>query len=579
MEREHWRGWHCSLGCTDDSFDILEQFLEHRRIAHAGELASSASRSQANIHASSVRDKSKARGKCPLCPEVQLGSERDYTFHVGRHLENLALFALPRVDDDYPTGDESTDRENEEDVALKSDEENVKDDEPGITSDTAYSLEVAETFEEEDNGEDFIDEGMTEPFQQYHPSDVTETQQLQHGDKGLADLHRPSSRGWNPDDDILLFALRGMLQELESDPARGLSVQDGQCLPQAPLAVDEVPGQTEVLDGQIHNDLQPPMGSEKAGVHIYPSSHDESVDMSLDNDSADTPITCTNCLTQVTPSWRRNTDGQPLCNVCGLSLKLHVVLPIQTGKEPQQQARAGSMAGPFGQIFEFSREPSPDVNAAKNQSPASEMPTCKEAATEELPLYSASNDTLRPETSMSTSNNHDETRKYTEYEGKGKLPGDDNISQATWMASQMHEIAQALRTVHDERTKASRYYPEDNTQGKDDLYGRHSDFKAENVIWFPSDDEVQPSNSGSLDQGYEEDKSESEALRVEASRFPPGSSHNVDEQPPAIPITSKPKRYNCHPCSCSTNSRRDIERHNRSRKHLHNTYTASGDGR
>ncbi|RPA81803.1 global nitrogen regulator protein, partial [Ascobolus immersus RN42] len=38
---------------------------------------------------------------------------------------------------------------------------------------------------------------------------------------------------------------------------------------------------------------------------------------------------CTNCATQTTPLWRRNADGQPLCNACGLFLKLHgVVRPL-----------------------------------------------------------------------------------------------------------------------------------------------------------------------------------------------------------------------------------------------------------
>ncbi|CAO3624633.1 unnamed protein product [Mucor fragilis] len=32
---------------------------------------------------------------------------------------------------------------------------------------------------------------------------------------------------------------------------------------------------------------------------------------------------CTNCLTGNTPLWRRNPQGQPLCNACGLFLKLH----------------------------------------------------------------------------------------------------------------------------------------------------------------------------------------------------------------------------------------------------------------
>lgn len=41
------------------------------------------------------------------------------------------------------------------------------------------------------------------------------------------------------------------------------------------------------------------------------------------------PTTCTNCFTQTTPLWRRNPQGHPLCNACGLFLKLHgVVRPL-----------------------------------------------------------------------------------------------------------------------------------------------------------------------------------------------------------------------------------------------------------
>lgn len=41
------------------------------------------------------------------------------------------------------------------------------------------------------------------------------------------------------------------------------------------------------------------------------------------------PTTCSNCHTQTTPLWRRNADGNPLCNACGLFLKLHgVVRPL-----------------------------------------------------------------------------------------------------------------------------------------------------------------------------------------------------------------------------------------------------------
>ncbi|PVU92169.1 hypothetical protein BB561_004011 [Smittium simulii] len=36
-------------------------------------------------------------------------------------------------------------------------------------------------------------------------------------------------------------------------------------------------------------------------------------------------IICSNCSTEKTPLWRRNTEGKPLCNACGLFFKLHGV--------------------------------------------------------------------------------------------------------------------------------------------------------------------------------------------------------------------------------------------------------------
>ncbi|KAI8053909.1 GATA zinc finger-domain-containing protein, partial [Syncephalis plumigaleata] len=44
------------------------------------------------------------------------------------------------------------------------------------------------------------------------------------------------------------------------------------------------------------------------------------------NDDKSSDLTCKNCETTVTPLWRRDPEGNPLCNACGLFLKLHGVL-------------------------------------------------------------------------------------------------------------------------------------------------------------------------------------------------------------------------------------------------------------
>ncbi|TFK25727.1 hypothetical protein FA15DRAFT_668249 [Coprinopsis marcescibilis] len=46
-------------------------------------------------------------------------------------------------------------------------------------------------------------------------------------------------------------------------------------------------------------------------------------------DGDQSPTQCTNCQTTNTPLWRRDPEGQPLCNACGLFFKLHgVVRPL-----------------------------------------------------------------------------------------------------------------------------------------------------------------------------------------------------------------------------------------------------------
>ncbi|XP_060912792.1 transcription factor GATA-5 isoform X1 [Labrus mixtus] len=48
-------------------------------------------------------------------------------------------------------------------------------------------------------------------------------------------------------------------------------------------------------------------------------------------------LCCTNCHTSTTTLWRRNADGEPVCNACGLYMKLHgVPRPLAMKKESIQ---------------------------------------------------------------------------------------------------------------------------------------------------------------------------------------------------------------------------------------------------
>ncbi|KAF5027310.1 hypothetical protein F66182_604 [Fusarium sp. NRRL 66182] len=80
------------------------------------------------------------------------------------------------------------------------------------------------------------------------------------------------------------------------------------------------------------------------------------------------PTTCTNCFTQTTPLWRRNPEGQPLCNACGLFLKLHgVVRPLSLKTDVIKKRNRGSGTNvPVGGSSTRSKKTASTLNSRKN---------------------------------------------------------------------------------------------------------------------------------------------------------------------------------------------------------------------
>ena len=87
----------------------------------------------------------------------------------------------------------------------------------------------------------------------------------------------------------------------------------------------------------------PPQSGLSSTAHSRPGSPKP-------GDNGGAPTACTNCLTQTTPLWRRNAEGHPLCNACGLFLKLHgVVRPLSLKTDVIKKRNRGSgNSGPVG---------------------------------------------------------------------------------------------------------------------------------------------------------------------------------------------------------------------------------------
>lgn len=94
LVQSHWRVWPCPFHCDEEmlSADALSAHLlqTHSQSLRAEEI-------EYAVEKDTTKPKNISEVACPLCQEV-LMSTRMYVKHVGKHQEDLALFALPKLE-------------------------------------------------------------------------------------------------------------------------------------------------------------------------------------------------------------------------------------------------------------------------------------------------------------------------------------------------------------------------------------------------------------------------------------------------------------------------------------------------
>ncbi|KAJ3541543.1 hypothetical protein NM208_g4558 [Fusarium decemcellulare] len=127
VSQQHWQSWFCHFKCQEafESQEALKYHLSQKHLQTATEEHLSA------ISALAKKPTPESLAKeCPLCHHKTTGLKA-YVKHVGRHLEELALFALPSVDN-Y-----------NQDTEIESDQENVTESQQDSDESDDNALETA----------------------------------------------------------------------------------------------------------------------------------------------------------------------------------------------------------------------------------------------------------------------------------------------------------------------------------------------------------------------------------------------------------------------------------------------------
>ncbi|KAH8990601.1 hypothetical protein EDB92DRAFT_1798900, partial [Lactarius akahatsu] len=168
-----------------------------------------------------------------------------------------------------------------------------------------------------------------QPFTHVDPTQILPAE---HGENGFASLHpSPSSDGWG----------NGFISSAAASP-EPRDASNGSSPPSAegPSATThrKIASTKRIQDAVARSVVarkkstapdHPPISQLRSSTSTPDLISAMSNGCVKGEDGETAPTVCTNCHTTNTPLWRRDPEGQPLCNACGLFYKLHgVVRPL-----------------------------------------------------------------------------------------------------------------------------------------------------------------------------------------------------------------------------------------------------------
>lgn len=162
---------------------------------------------------------------------------------------------------------------------------------------------------------------------------------------GPTEIHSPQDH-WSPSS---LGRTHGSAASVSDIRNRGNDPRRGK-IPRT----TSTPNTAGLLHQAMHGRTQsspnsPPETGLQSGYSSAAPSRPQSPGGNKPGEGGGAPTTCTNCFTQTTPLWRRNPEGAPLCNACGLFLKLHgVVRPLSLKTDVIKKRNRGSGNAPVG---------------------------------------------------------------------------------------------------------------------------------------------------------------------------------------------------------------------------------------